>query len=115
MFQSMIQQLQAACQSLVSSIQEIPSSLQDKVQQVHQNTGELHTTVSTVGSFQQLSSTLLAQSRQKVLQAQQYMDDLLEYVVHNTPLTWLVGPFILANNPLAEVVESDLVEIDENE
>ena len=26
-------------------------------------------------------------------QVQQSMDDVMEYLLHNTPLNWLVGPF----------------------
>ncbi|XP_066489892.1 perilipin-3-like [Tiliqua scincoides] len=60
-----------------------------------------------VAQLEELSSTLLAQSRWKVLKAQKYMDELLEYVVHNTPLSWMVGPFVLSDKPLAEGVKPD--------
>lgn len=105
MFHTMIQQTQATCQTLVSSIQGFPSSLQDKVKQVHQSTKELQATFATVGSFQELSSILLTQSRQQVLKAQEYMDELLEYVVHSTPLSWLVGPFMLSVKLPVEATE----------
>nr|XP_056702575.1 perilipin-3-like [Euleptes europaea] len=106
MFYKIIQQLQATCQTLVSSIQGFPSSLQDKVEQVRQSTGDLHTSFSAVGSFQELSGTLLARSRHQVLKAQGYMDELFDYVVHNTPLSWLVGPFLLCGRPPAEMADS---------
>ncbi|XP_060101787.1 perilipin-3-like [Heteronotia binoei] len=103
MFHKITQQLQATCQTLVSSIQGFPSSLQDKVQQVWQSTGELQTLFSTAGSFQELSSSLLTQSRKKVLKAQGYMDEVFDYIVRNTPLSWLVGPFLLSGRLPAEV------------
>ncbi|XP_028602056.2 perilipin-3-like [Podarcis muralis] len=105
MFQYLIHRLQTVSQTLVSSIQGFPSSLEDKVQKVGQSTGELHAAASTVRSFQDLPSTLLAQSRQTVQKAQEYMDELLEYVTHNTPLSWLVGPFVLSGKLPAEVSE----------
>uniref|UniRef100_A0A8D0GWJ8 Perilipin n=1 Tax=Sphenodon punctatus TaxID=8508 RepID=A0A8D0GWJ8_SPHPU len=105
MFNSIIQKLQTACQTLVSNIQGFPASFQDKVQQVAHSTKELQASFSAARSFQELSDGILAQSREKVVKAQTYMDDLLEYLVHNTPLSWLVGPFMLASKIPAEVLE----------
>uniref|UniRef100_A0A8C8RM90 Perilipin n=1 Tax=Pelusios castaneus TaxID=367368 RepID=A0A8C8RM90_9SAUR len=97
MFQNIIQQLQATCLTLLSSIQGFPSNIQDKVQKVRHSTKELQASFSTIHSFQDLSSSILAQSHKKVTKAQEYMDELLEYIVHNTPLSWLVGPFMLSS------------------
>ncbi|XP_043395653.1 perilipin-3 isoform X2 [Chelonia mydas] len=105
MFQSIIQQLQATCLTLMSSIQGFPSNIQDKVQQVHHSTKKLQTSFSTVHSFQDLSSRILTQSRKQVTKAQGYMDELLEYIVHNTPLSWLVGPFMLSGKIPEEAME----------
>uniref|UniRef100_A0A8C4WJ31 Perilipin n=1 Tax=Gopherus evgoodei TaxID=1825980 RepID=A0A8C4WJ31_9SAUR len=105
MFQSIIQQLQATCLTLMSSIQGFPSNIQDKVQQVHHSTKELQASFSTVHSFQDLSSRILTQSRKQVTKAQGYMDELLEYIVHNTPLSWLVGPFMLSGKIPEEAME----------
>ncbi|XP_038243799.1 perilipin-3-like isoform X2 [Dermochelys coriacea] len=105
MFQSIIQQLQATCLTLMSSIQGFPSNIQDKVQQVCHSTKELQTSFSTVHSFQDLSSRILTQSRKQVTKAQGYMDELLEYIVHNTPLSWLVGPFMLSSKIPEEAME----------
>ncbi|TFK00680.1 huntingtin-interacting protein 1-like [Platysternon megacephalum] len=105
MFQSIIQQLQATCLTLMSSIQGFPSNIQDKVQQVCHSTKELQASFSTVHSFQDLSSRILTQSRKQVTKAQGYMDDLLEYIVHNTPLSWLVGPFMLSGKIPEEAME----------
>uniref|UniRef100_K7F5C1 Perilipin n=1 Tax=Pelodiscus sinensis TaxID=13735 RepID=K7F5C1_PELSI len=94
MSRSILQQLQDACRVLVSSIQGLPANLQDKVQEVYQNMGELHASFSTAHSFQDLSSSLLTQSQEMVTKAQEYVDELMAYVVQNTPLSWIVGPFV---------------------
>ncbi|XP_029470400.1 perilipin-3-like isoform X2 [Rhinatrema bivittatum] len=93
MTRSLTQQLQTTCQTLVSSMQGLPSNIQEKVQQLRQNTEELHYSFSTAHSFQDLSSSVLAQSREQVNKAWEHMDELVNYLVTNTPLTWLVGPF----------------------
>ncbi|XP_060635683.2 perilipin-3-like [Anolis sagrei] len=102
MFQNMIQQLQTTFQTLTSSIQGFPSSLQDKMHQIRESTKVLHASLSNAGSFQELSNTILAQSYQTVQKAQEYMEELREYITHHTPLSWLVGPFIRLPKPPTE-------------
>ncbi|XP_067415217.1 perilipin-3-like isoform X2 [Emydura macquarii macquarii] len=105
MFQSITQQLQTTCLTLLSSIQGFPSNIQDKVQQVRHSTKELQASFSTIYSFKDLSSSILTQSHERVTKAQEYMDELLEYIVHNTPLSWLVGPFMLSGTIPEEAME----------
>ncbi|XP_074834473.1 perilipin-3-like isoform X2 [Carettochelys insculpta] len=93
MFRSTTQQLQATCLSLMANVQGLPTNIQDKVQQLRHNVEELHTSFSAARSFQDLSNTILTQSRERVAKARESMDELLDYVVQNTPLPWLVGPF----------------------
>ncbi|XP_074855641.1 perilipin-3-like [Carettochelys insculpta] len=83
MSRSILQQLQDACLMLVSSIQGLPSSFQDK----------------------DLSSSLLTQSQEMVRKAQEYMDELMAYMMQNTPLSWIVGPFIPSGKVPANSIE----------
>ncbi|XP_034611018.1 perilipin-3-like isoform X2 [Trachemys scripta elegans] len=87
------QQLHPAYVNLVSSIQGLPSNIQETVQQAVNNVQQLHASFSRADSFQDLSSSSLTQSREKMTKAQESLEALLEYVSHNTPLNWLVGPF----------------------
>uniref|UniRef100_A0A8C3FI13 Perilipin n=1 Tax=Chrysemys picta bellii TaxID=8478 RepID=A0A8C3FI13_CHRPI len=98
-------QVQTACHSLLPNIQGLPAALQEKVQQAYENMGELQTSFSNVQSFQELSEGILTQTREKVTKAQESLDELLEYVVQNAPLTWIVGPFAPAGDS-AEKVEA---------
>ncbi|XP_044856117.1 perilipin-3-like [Mauremys mutica] len=105
MSRSIIQQLQDACQMLVSSIQGLPTNFQDKVKQVYRNIEELHASFSTAHSFQDLSSSLLTQSQEMVTKAQEYVDELMAYVMENTPLSWVVGPFIPSGKVSADSLD----------
>ncbi|XP_044856110.1 perilipin-3-like isoform X1 [Mauremys mutica] len=105
MSRSIIQQLQDACQMLVSSIQGLPTNFQDKVKQVYRNIEELHASFSTAHSFQDLSSSLLTQSQEMVTKAQEHVDELMAYVMKNTPLSWVVGPFIPSGKVSADSIE----------
>ncbi|NXF24343.1 PLIN3 protein, partial [Rhodinocichla rosea] len=87
------QQLQLSCSGLVAAMQGLPCSLQDKLQQALGAIRELHAAFSEANSFQDLSSTVLTQSQRELAVIQEYMEELLDYLKNNTPLSWLVGPF----------------------
>ncbi|NXC91717.1 PLIN3 protein, partial [Cercotrichas coryphoeus] len=93
MLQGLSQQLQSSCQSLVSSLQGLPSSVQDTAGQVRHSVEELRAALALVTSLQDVTGPVLAQARGHTARAWQLMDELVEHVAFNTPLTWLVGPF----------------------
>ncbi|XP_009953614.1 PREDICTED: perilipin-3-like [Leptosomus discolor] len=93
MARSITQQLRITCCKIVSAIQGLPSSLQDKVKQSLSTIEELHASFSAADSLQDLSSSVLSQSQRKLAVIQEYMEELLDYLKNNTPLSWLVGPF----------------------
>ncbi|NXM49960.1 PLIN3 protein, partial [Gymnorhina tibicen] len=87
------QQLHLTCCGVMAAIQGLPCSLQDKVKQALSAIQELCAAFSVAKSFQDLSSSVLTQSQRKLAVIQEYMEELLDYLKHNTPLSWLVGPF----------------------
>ncbi|NXD45403.1 PLIN3 protein, partial [Copsychus sechellarum] len=93
MLQGLSQQLQSSCQPLVSSLQGLPSSVQDTAGQVRHSVEELRAALASVTSLQDVTGPVLAQARGHAARARQLMDELVEHVAFNTPLTWLVGPF----------------------
>ncbi|XP_044876221.1 perilipin-3-like isoform X1 [Mauremys mutica] len=98
MSQSLTQQLKTTCLTLLGSIQGLPSTIQDKAQQVSSSIEELQASFSSASCFQDLSSSALAQSQEKMAKAQESLDELLEYVMQNVPLDWIVGPFTPAGD-----------------
>ncbi|NWX33313.1 PLIN3 protein, partial [Notiomystis cincta] len=86
-------QLQPAYESLKRSVHGLPSSIQEAVCQATRHIHKLHGSFSRAVSFRDLSRTTLAQSQNRVAEAWRSLDVLLEYVTHNTPLNWVVGPF----------------------
>nr|XP_009934918.1 PREDICTED: perilipin-3-like [Opisthocomus hoazin] len=93
MLRIITQQLQPVYTNLRTSIQGLPSNIQEAVYQAARNIHKLHSSFSSAMSFQDLSSTMLAQSQDRVAEARRSLDDLFEYVTQNIPLNWLVGPF----------------------
>ncbi|XP_037361030.1 perilipin-3 [Talpa occidentalis] len=93
MVRDIAQQLQATCASLGSSIQGLPAHVKDQAQQARRQVEDLQATFSGIHSFQDLSSSVLTQSRERAAKAREALDHMVEYVAQNTPVTWLVGPF----------------------
>ncbi|NWT73738.1 PLIN3 protein, partial [Prunella himalayana] len=87
------QQLQLTCSGLVAASQGLPCSLQDKLQQALGATKELHAAFSEANSFQDLSSSVLSWSQRELAELQEHMEELLDYLKNNAPLSWLGGPF----------------------
>ncbi|KAM9372246.1 perilipin-3-like [Phaethornis superciliosus] len=103
------QHLQVTCHKIVSAIQGLPSSLQDKAKQSLSAIEELHASFSAASSFQDLSNSVLTQGQKQLAVIQEYMEELLDYLKNNTPLSWLVGPFC----PGKEEVETSQEEEEE--
>ncbi|XP_058513715.1 perilipin-3 isoform X2 [Ochotona princeps] len=93
MFRDVAQQLQATCTSVASSVQGLPGHVKEQAQLARHRAEELQATFTGVQSFQDLSGSLLSQSRERLTEAREALDRVLEYVAHNTPVMWLVGPF----------------------
>lgn len=93
MFRDIAQQLQTTCASLGSSLQGLPAHVKDQAQQARRQVEDLQAAFAGVHSFQDLSSSILTQSREQVTRAREALDRMVEYVAQNTPVMWLVGPF----------------------
>ncbi|XP_053286181.1 mannose-6-phosphate receptor binding protein 1 [Pleuronectes platessa] len=93
MVRGLSEQLRSACSSVVSSAQGLPGAVQDQLTSARRSAEELH---SSLGSASTLTPVLLERSRHRLTQVQQSLDGVMEYLLNNTPLNWLVGPF----NPL---------------
>ncbi|XP_053145081.1 perilipin-3-like isoform X1 [Hemicordylus capensis] len=98
-------QMQAVCQSLLTNVQGLPAPLQEKVQQTYGNMEELQTTLSRAKTFQDVSTGILNESQERINKAREVVDEVVDYVMQNTPLTWVVGPFAPAGTLPVEPTE----------
>ncbi|NXK78119.1 PLIN2 protein, partial [Amazona guildingii] len=90
---SLTQQLQTTCLTLVSSLQGLPQNVQDQVYSVGSMAGDVYQSFMSASSFQELSDSFLATSKGQLKKMKESLDDVMDYLVNNTPLNWLVGPF----------------------
>ncbi|XP_076788112.1 perilipin-3 isoform X1 [Arvicanthis niloticus] len=93
MFRDIAQQLQNTCGALGASIQGLPSHIREQAQQARSQVDDLQATFSGIHSFQDLTASVLAQTRERIARAREALDHTVEYVAQNTPAMWLVGPF----------------------
>ncbi|NWX53176.1 PLIN2 protein, partial [Steatornis caripensis] len=90
---SLTQQLQTTCLTLVSSLQGLPQNVQDQVYSVGSMAGDVYQSFRSASSFQELSDSFLTTSKGQLKKMKETLDDVMDYLVNNTPLNWLVGPF----------------------
>lgn len=90
---SLTQQLQTTCLTLVSSIQGLPQNIQDQVHHVGAMAGDVYRNFHSASSFHEVSDNILTTSKGQLKKMKESMDDVMDYLVNNTPLNWLVGPF----------------------
>ncbi|NXS06617.1 PLIN2 protein, partial [Neodrepanis coruscans] len=91
--QILTQQLQTTCLTLVSSLQGLPQNVQDQVYSVGSMAGDVYRSFRSASSFQELSDSFLTASKGHLKKMKESLDDVMDYLVNNTPLNWLVGPF----------------------
>ncbi|XP_048359846.1 perilipin-2 isoform X2 [Sphaerodactylus townsendi] len=90
---NLTQQLQTTCLTLVSSIQGLPQNIQDQVHHVGALAGDVYRSFRSATSFREVSDNLITTSKGQLKKMKESLDDVMDYLVNNTPLNWLVGPF----------------------
>ncbi|XP_054905116.1 mannose-6-phosphate receptor binding protein 1 [Poeciliopsis prolifica] len=90
MVRGLSDQLSASCSSVVSSAQGLPGTIQEQLTSAQVAAEELQ---SSFGNASTLTPVLLERSRHHLKQVQHSLEGVMNYLLHNTPLNWLVGPF----------------------
>ncbi|CAL8327512.1 unnamed protein product [Lota lota] len=88
---SLTQQLQTTCFTLASGLQGLPRHLQREAQSLGRSV--FHVYASVTAGAGELPEGALAGGRARLGQMKRSLDHVLDYLVNNTPLNWLVGPF----------------------
>lgn len=55
--------------------------------------GDMYSVFRNAASFKEVSDSLLTSSKGQLQKMKESLDDVMDYLVNNTPLNWLVGPF----------------------
>ncbi|XP_007950726.1 perilipin-2 [Orycteropus afer afer] len=90
---NLTQQLQTTCHTLLSNIQGLPQNIQDQANHLGVMAGDIYSVFRNAASFKEVSDGLLTSSKGQLQKMKTTLDDVMDYLVNNTPLNWLVGPF----------------------
>ncbi|XP_008843761.1 perilipin-2 isoform X2 [Nannospalax galili] len=90
---NLTQQLQTTCQMLLSNIQGLPQNIQDQASHLGVMAGDIYSVFLNAASFKEVSDSFLTSSKGQLQKMKESLDDVMDYLVNNTPLNWLVGPF----------------------
>lgn len=55
--------------------------------------GDIYSVFRNAASFKEVSDGFLTSSKGQLQKMKESLDDVMDYLVNNTPLNWLVGPF----------------------
>lgn len=90
---NLTQQLQTTCSTLLSNIQGLPQNIQDQASHLGVMAGDIYSVFRNASSFKEVSDVFLTSSKGQLQKMKESLDDVMDYLVNNTPLNWLVGPF----------------------
>ncbi|XP_068612094.1 perilipin-2-like [Brachionichthys hirsutus] len=90
---SLSQQLQTTCVAVVSGLQGLPSHIQQEALSLAHTASHTYSIFSKASRLGRVPDGVLSSSRVQLGRMKRSLDAVLDYLVNNTPLNWLVGPF----------------------
>lgn len=90
---SLTQQLQTTCLGLVSSLKGLPHHIQQEALSLSRSATQMYSSFNKVKRLGELPDSVLSGSRVQLGRMKESLDSVMDYLVNNTPLNWLVGPF----------------------
>ncbi|KAM6960251.1 perilipin-2 [Tautogolabrus adspersus] len=96
---SLTTQLQTTCLGLVSSLQGLPSHIQHEALSLSRSATHVYNSFSKAKLLRDLPDSVLTSSKVHLSEMKNSLDNVMNYLVNNTPLNWLVGPFYPRMDP----------------
>lgn len=96
---SLSQQLQTSCLVVVSGVQGLPNHVQREALSLSRSAAQLYTSFGLPSRLRELPDGVLGGTRVQLGQMKESLDNVLDYLVNNTALNWLVGPFYSHTTP----------------
>lgn len=90
---SLTQQLQTTCLVLVSSLHGLPSHVQQEALSLSRSASHIYVSFSKAKVLGDLPDNVLTGCKVQLGKMKDSLDNVMDYLVNNTPLNWLVGPF----------------------
>ncbi|XP_053148006.1 perilipin-2 isoform X3 [Hemicordylus capensis] len=108
---NLTQQLQTTCLTLVSNIQGLPQNIQDQVHHVGAMAGDVYRSFRSASSFREVSDNLIVTSKGQLKKMKESLDDVMDYLVNNTPLNWLTRSWWKKSKTRHNVLHQEIQQI----
>lgn len=106
MARSLTHQLQTTCLVLVSGLQGLPNHIQQEALSLSHSASQVYSNFNKAKVLGDLPDSVLTNSRAQLGKMKDSLDNVMDYLVNNTPLNWLVGPFYPRMPPQANGASS---------
>lgn len=93
MARNLTQQLHTTCQTLLLNVQGLPQNIQDQAKHLGVMAGDIYSAFRNVTSFKEVSDGVLTSSKGQLQKMKESLDEVMDYLVNNTPLNWLMLDF----------------------
>lgn len=93
MARNLTQQLHTTCQTLLFNVQGLPQNIQDQAKHLGVMAGDIYSAFRNVTSFKEVSDGVLTSSKGQLQKMKESLDEVMDYLVNNTPLNWLMLDF----------------------
>ncbi|XP_008843758.1 perilipin-2 isoform X1 [Nannospalax galili] len=110
---NLTQQLQTTCQMLLSNIQGLPQNIQDQASHLGVMAGDIYSVFLNAASFKEVSDSFLTSSKGQLQKMKESLDDVMDYLVNNTPLNWLMIDFTLIDMTSETAEVPDIIPLEE--
>lgn len=90
---NLTQQLQTTCLTLASSLKGLPQNIQEQALSVGRTAKGIYSRFNDAAALSDLSDSVLTTTRAQLTHMRDSIDDIMDYLINNTPLNWMVGPF----------------------
>ncbi|XP_059110492.1 perilipin-2 isoform X2 [Peromyscus eremicus] len=112
---NLTQQLQTTCQTLLSNVQGLPQNVQDQANHLGVMAGDLYSVFLNAASFKEVSDGFLTSSKGQLQKMKESLDDVMDYLVNNTPLNWLMLDFTLVDLTSETDEVPDIIPLEEED
>ncbi|XP_052573774.1 perilipin-2 isoform X2 [Peromyscus californicus insignis] len=112
---NLTQQLQTTCQTLLSNVQGLPQNVQDQANHLGVMAGDLYSVFRNAASFKEVSDGFLTSSKGQLQKMKESLDDVMDYLVNNTPLNWLMLDFTLVDLTSETDEVPDIIPLEEED
>ncbi|XP_042335416.1 uncharacterized protein LOC121936840 [Sceloporus undulatus] len=87
---SLAQELYTTYHNFLPHISELPLHLQEKATQVYEGLEELQSHLALTPSLRDLPASVIVQSRERIANARENLDEILDFMSQNPPSQWLL-------------------------